>query len=212
DSPYNDVWSISNHVDHNAAFPNQIQDYNCGNRTYDTAQGYNHKGVDIFTWPFTWHQFQNNHSWVIAAAPGIIIGKNDGNYDMSCNFNNNNWNAVYVQHSDGSVSWYGHLKNGSLTTKNIGASVSAGEYLGVIGSSGNSTGPHLHFEVYNNTNQLVDTYSGTCNTWTSSSDSWWQNQKSYQDPKINAVLTHSAPPVFPTCPSVETPNMKDVFS
>ncbi|MBF6607362.1 MAG: hypothetical protein ITG00_01330, partial [Flavobacterium sp.] len=27
DSPYNDVWSISNHVDHNAAFPNLIQDY-----------------------------------------------------------------------------------------------------------------------------------------------------------------------------------------
>src|SRR5690606_7791013 len=46
-SPYNNVWSVSNHVDHNPGFPNQIQGYNCGTRTYDTAAGYNHKGIDI---------------------------------------------------------------------------------------------------------------------------------------------------------------------
>lgn len=211
-TPYNHVWSISNHVDHNASFPNAVQDYNCGNRTYDTDDGYNHQGIDIFTWPFSWYMFQNNHAWAVAAAPGIILAKYNGNFDMNCSFNGGNWNAVYIQHADGSVAWYGHLKNGSLTTKTVGQSVATGEYLGVIGSSGNSTGPHLHFEVYNNAGQLVDTYTGACNNWSSASDSWWANQKPYVDPKINAVFTHSAPPVFNDCPATETTNFKDNFA
>lgn len=34
---------------------------------------------------------------------GQIIAKGDGQFDRSCGFNNNVWNAVYIQHSDGSV-------------------------------------------------------------------------------------------------------------
>lgn len=211
-APYNNVWSISNHVDHNLSYPNLVQDYNCGDRTYDTNDGYNHKGIDIFLWPFKWYQFQNDQAFAVAAADGIITAKQDGNFDMNCSLNGTNWNAVYIQHSDGSVAWYGHLKNGSLTSKLVGESVVAGEYLGVIGSSGNSTGPHLHFEVYNSSNELVDTYTGNCNTWTSSTDSWWQNQKPYQDPKINALLTHSDYPDFSTCPNTEIVNLSDNFS
>lgn len=188
---YNEVWSISNYVDHNAGYPNQLQDYNCGTRTYDTSGGYNHAGIDIFTWPFGWYQMDNNQAEVIAAAAGTIIAKSNGFYDRNCAFNSSNWNAVYVQHSDGSVAWYGHLKNNSLTSKSVGQSVNAGEYLGIVGSSGNSTGPHLHFEVYNSSNQLVDPYQGTCNTWPSATQSWWQVQKNYNNPKINAVSSHS---------------------
>ncbi len=210
-APYNNVWSISNHVDHNPNYPNQLQDWNCGTRTYDTSAGYNHKGIDIFTYPFKWYLFQNNYVWVVAAAPGIIINKTDGNFDMSCSFNSNQWNAIYVQHSDGSVAWYGHMKSNSLTSKGIGDTVIAGEFLGVVGSSGNSNGPHLHFEVYNSNNQLIDTYQGNCNNWTSSSDSWWQNQKPYQDPKINAVLTHSQVFSFTACPQIENTYINDNF-
>lgn len=211
-SPYEKVWSISNYVDHNSAYPNQIQDYNCGTRTYDTSSGYNHSGIDIATWPFSWYQFQNNQSWAVAAASGTIIYKSDGKFDMNCSLNGSNWNAVYVEHLDGSIAWYGHLKNASLTTKAVGAQVVAGEFLGVIGSSGNSTGPHLHFEVYNSSNQLVDPYFGTCNNWTSNTDSWWAAQKPYLNPSINAVLTHNLAPVFGTCPTTEEVNFKDVFN
>lgn len=211
-APYNNVWSISNHVDHNASYPNAIQDWNCGTRTYDTSGGYNHKGIDIFTWPFTWYQMDNDQALAVAAAPGIIVYKLDGNFDRSCSFNSNNWNVVCLMHADGSQSWYGHLKNGSQTTKNVGDSVITGEYIGVVGSSGNSTGPHLHFEVYNSANELVDTYLGPCNTWSSSTDSWWQTQKPYWEPKINAALTHSAFPQFNTCPTTETHNMQDNFN
>lgn len=210
---YKNVWSISNHVDHNMAYPNQLQDWNCGTRTYDTADGYNHKGIDIFTWPFGWYMMDNNQAHAVAAADGVIIGKDNGNFDRNCDFGNGNWNAVYVQHADGSVSWYGHLKNNSLTSKSIGSFVAAGEYLGVVGSSGNSTGPHLHFEVYNSNNQLVDTYSGNCNTWASSTDSWWVSQKPYVDPKINGIFTHSDVAVFDNgCGVQETTNFKDSFN
>ncbi|MBB4804860.1 murein DD-endopeptidase MepM/ murein hydrolase activator NlpD [Chryseobacterium defluvii] len=211
-SPYNEVWSISNHVDHNLNYPNQLQDWNCGTRTYDTSSG-NHRGIDIFTWPFGWYQMDNNQAQVVAAAPGIIVGKSNGNYDRNCAFNSDNWNAIYVQHSDGSTAWYGHMKNNSLTAKGIGESVSAGEYLGIIGSSGNSTGPHLHFEVYNSSNELVDPYQGACNTWPSSTDTWWQSQKPYLDPKINGIFTHSSSVIFNNgCGVQETTNFKNAFN
>jgi murein DD-endopeptidase MepM/ murein hydrolase activator NlpD len=208
---YNDVWAISNYLDHNQNYPNQLTDYNCGARTYDNTSGYNHKGVDIFTWPFTWKQMDNNESVVVAAASGQIIAKSDGNFDRSCSFNNNQWNAVYVMHQDGSVAWYGHLKNGSLTTKQVGQTVAVGEFLGVIGSSGNSTGPHLHFEVYQNStySQLIDPYAGDCNNLNTSS--WWQNQKPYRNSNINAALTHNSQPVFSACPQPEISNESNQF-
>lgn len=212
DAPYQSTWGLSNYVDHNALFPNQLQDYNCGTRTYDTAAGYNHAGIDLFTHPFPWYQMDNNQSWVVAAAPGVIVAKGNQQEDRSCNFNSNIWNAVYIEHADGSVAWYGHLKKNSLTTKVIGDSVLAGEFLGVVGSSGNSTGPHLHFEVYDVNNALVDPYVGTCNTWSSSTDTWWAAQKPYVNTKINAFLSHSAPPVFGTCPNTEVPNFKNNFN
>jgi hypothetical protein len=81
----------------------------------------------------------NQQVEISAAAAGTIVSKSDGNFDRSCTFNNNQWNAVYVYQADGSVGWYGHMKSGSLTLKGVGASVAAGEYLGRVGSSGSST-------------------------------------------------------------------------
>lgn len=214
---YNDVWGISNYVDQNAAFPNQVMDYNCGSRTYDTAEGYNHMGVDIFTWPFSWRMMDNDEVEIIAAAAGQIIGIARTHSDRSCAFNNNPWNAVYIQHADGSVALYGHMKQNSPTSKVLGDMVETGEYLGIVGSSGNSTGPHLHFEVYSEVelngigqDVLVDPYTGDCNDL--NSDSWWQTQKPYNNPNINAALTHSAPPVFPTCPTTEITNESNDFA
>lgn len=199
---------ISNFVDHNSKFPSVLTDYNCGRRTYDTNSGYNHAGIDFFTWPFGWNKMDNSEVAVLAAAPGVILDVVDGNFDRSCSFNNNSWNAVYVRHSDGSVAWYGHLKNGSATTKSIGEEVEEGEYLGIVGSSGNSTGPHLHFEVHDASGNVVDPFKGTCNQIESS---LWQSQRDYYDSELNALHTQSAGPVFNQCPSPETPNYKDGF-
>ncbi len=212
---YNEIYGISGYVDHNLNFNNNLLDYNCGSTTYDSSN-YNHQGVDMFTWPFGWKMMDNDEVEIIAAAAGQILVKIDGEFDRSCDFNDNIWNAIYVQHSDGSVVLYGHMKNGSTTTKNVGDMVAEGEYLGVVGSSGNSTGPHLHFEVYseiewNGVGQdvLVDPYTGACNSM--NGDSWWQTQRPYINPGINAVLTHTAAPVFPTCPTTETTNESNQF-
>jgi murein DD-endopeptidase MepM/ murein hydrolase activator NlpD len=201
--------SISGHVDHNPAFPNQLTDYNCGQRTYDTPSGYNHKGTDYFLWPFSWNKMDSSDVEIVAAAAGTILYKSDGNFDRSCTFNNNNWNAVYVQHSDGSVAWYGHMKAGTLTTKNVGASVAQGEYLGVVGSSGNSSGPHLHFEIYDAANNLVDPYAGTCNN--TNSVSWWQNQHAYFDAAVNHIATNDHLPNFNPCSAPDVKNEKNYF-
>jgi murein DD-endopeptidase MepM/ murein hydrolase activator NlpD len=204
------VHGISNFVDQNLNFPNQLLDYNCGARTYDTAAGYNHKGVDMFTWPFGINKLDNDEAIAVAGASGQIIFKSDGNFDRNCSFNSSNWNAVYLRHVDGTVSWYGHLKRNSLTAKAVGAQVVQGEYLGVIGSSGNSTSPHLHFEIYNASNILQDPYQGSCNTMNSTG--FWLNQPAYRDSKINKLMTHSAPPAFQTCPNPDVINAKNTFA
>lgn len=203
------VHGISGFVDENPAFPDQLLDYNCGSRTYDLSSGYNHKGTDIFSWPFGWNKMDDGDAEVVAGADGVIVGKDDGNYDRSCGFGGGNWNAVYVQHADGSIAWYGHMKTWSLTGKGIGESVAAGEYLGIVGSSGNSTGPHLHLELYDAQNNLIDPWLGPCNGM--NPDSWWANQPPYYDSAINALRTHAAPPDWGVCPDPEITNEEDRF-
>lgn len=59
-------------------------------------------------------------------------------------------NYVVLEHigDDGSTFYtlYGHLTNGSIQVT-VGEKVEQGRVLGIMGSTGNSTGPHLHFEV-----------------------------------------------------------------
>ena len=203
-------YGISNYADHNVDFPNVLTDYNCGTRTYDTDGGYNHQGIDYFLWPFYWKMMEDEAVKIVAAAPGMIVGRYDGQFDQNCAFNPGSWNAVYVRHDDGTLAWYGHMKNGSLTDKGLGDMVEVGEYLGLVGSSGNSTGPHLHFEVYDAENNLIDPYSGACNAWNATS--WWAVQPDYIEPRVNRIMTHDVPPVFNPCPEPETPNEQNTFS
>ena len=55
-------------------------------------------------------------------------------------------NYVAIDHGNGEVSVYAHLKPGSVSVK-VGDGVKAGQVIGLLGSSGNSTEPHLHFQV-----------------------------------------------------------------
>ncbi|MGE5616265.1 MAG: peptidoglycan DD-metalloendopeptidase family protein, partial [Bacillota bacterium] len=191
-------YEIVNYIDHDPTYPNHVRDYNCGTRTYDLASGYNHQGTDISLWPDNWNVMAARQVEIVAAAPGTVVYKSDGNFDQNCAFLPDvDWNAVYVQHDDGSIAWYGHMKKGSPTSKAIGERVATGEYLGTVGSSGMSTGPHLHFEVYDAANRLIDPWQGQCNP--STSDSWWANQQPYRVSQINRAITASAAPDFGTC-------------
>lgn len=202
-----DYHGVSNFVDLDPAFPNSLKDYSCGQRTYDSNNGYNHSGTDFFLYPFSWRKMDNNEVAVVAASDGMIVDKQDGNDDRSCAMSDLPWNAVYVRHEDGTIAWYGHLKKHSLTSKNIGDPVEAGEYLGLVGSSGSSTGPHLHFELHSVDDAIIDPFQGQCND----QPSLWSEQRPYYDSKINLLTTGDAEPFTPPCSLPEEPHIQDSF-
>lgn len=201
--PWPNYYGISGFVDHDAT--SGYENYFCNDRTYD-----GHKGTDYFTWPFPHYLQENDLVQVVAAAPGTVISRRDGNADDNCAWGSQSWNAVYVEHTDGSVAWYGHLKRNSVTSKQVGDRVAAGEYLGVVGSSGRSSGPHLHLELYDAGGDLIDPYVGDCNATTGSS--WWAEQEPHRETTINAVLTHSAVPEHGCPASNERPSISNEFA
>jgi murein DD-endopeptidase MepM/ murein hydrolase activator NlpD len=73
---------------------------------------------------------------IVAAHAGVVtfVGWEDG-YGMH----------VEVAQADGYATTYSHMSGWTVT---VGELVKAGEQLGMVGSTGNSTGPHLHFEVH----------------------------------------------------------------
>ena len=181
-----------------------IQDYRCNSRSYN-----GHNGLDVSLWPFWWQMMDNNQVEIVASAPGIIIGKQDNFFDKNCSCTGT-WNAVYVEHADGSIAWYGHMKKNTLTNKPVGAAVVMGEYLGLVGSSGCSSNPHLHLEIHDKDGKVIEPYAGTCNSTTPST--WWASQKPYQEPSLNRLTTHAIPPVFDGfCPNEEKPNLDNQF-
>ena len=80
-----------------------------------------------------------------AAADGVVVvsGWSNGGYG----------NLVEIRHSDGSTTRYGH--NSRLSTV-VGQTVRQGEQIAEMGSTGHSTGPHLHFEIRNGGTDAVN--------------------------------------------------------
>ncbi len=74
---------------------------------------------------------------IIAAASGKVLLARNG-------YNGGYGNMIIIQHSNGTKTLYAHMSKLATTT---GAQVSQGEVIGYVGSTGRSTGPHLHFEV-----------------------------------------------------------------
>jgi murein DD-endopeptidase MepM/ murein hydrolase activator NlpD len=62
-------------------------------------------------------------------------------------------NYVVIDHGNGEFSFYAHLKPGSVRV-HVGDTVHAGQQIGLVGSSGNSTEPHLHFQVCDSADPL----------------------------------------------------------
>lgn len=202
-------------VDHDARFPGFLQDYTCGERTYDLDSGYNHAGTDYYLWPYPWLMMDREDVRIVAAAPGVIAEKIDGNFDRDCAIaGDGGFNAVFVQQDDGLVAWYLHMKNGSQTAKAVGERVAAGEFLGFVGSSGPSNLPHLHFELHDAANNVVDPLHGTCNA----APDRWAVPQPYESPRIDTLTTHSAEPTLVDCgvdngtPVHEDPHFADTFA
>ncbi len=88
-----------------------------------------HKGIDIAS---------SKGNPVIAAKSGTVVksylSSSYGNY-------------IVISHGGGLMTAYAHLSKRMVS---VGDTVAAGEQIGTVGSTGNSTGNHLHFEVYVN--------------------------------------------------------------
>lgn len=78
---------------------------------------------------------------VIASAAGTVEKVTSGNTGYGY--------SVLIDHGNGIKTRYGHCLAGSITV-NVGDSVAQGQMIAQLGSTGNSTGPHLHFEIIYN--------------------------------------------------------------
>lgn len=107
---------------------------NINNRNYPSYPG--HTGVDIN----------------IGVVGKNVVAVKDGTVVISTAARNANGTYrsygeyVVINHHDGTMTLYGHMLSGSRTVSK-GQEVKQGQVLGIVGSTGNSTGPHLHFEV-----------------------------------------------------------------
>ena len=83
----------------------------------------------------------------IAANHGVPIYAADGGVVRSAGWNGNYGNQVVINHRNGFVTSYSHLSSFGV---GAGQLVAKGSVIGYNGSTGYSTGPHLHFEVIRN--------------------------------------------------------------
>jgi hypothetical protein len=97
---------------------------------------------------------------VFSALDGVVVATHDGEDDMhtSCA---GIANYVILDHGSGRICYYWHLRRNSVQVS-PGQIVRAGQPIGLCGSSGCSTGPHLHFATYDG-GALVEPYGGPCN-------------------------------------------------
>ena len=108
---------------------------------FEDREVYNHGGIDIAGAGIM-------GTPVVAAADGTVIATNSScthnwGKSYSCGCGGGYGNYVMISHAGGKMTVYGHLT--SLTVSS-GQSVSRGQIIGYVGSTGNSTGPHLHYE------------------------------------------------------------------
>jgi murein DD-endopeptidase MepM/ murein hydrolase activator NlpD len=112
---------------------------------------YYYGGSGFFIWPAANHYLSGNDYWPahlaidIAAGTGMPIYAADSGVVVYAGWNSNGYgNVVMIDHLNGYTTLYAHL---SVIGVSCGTSVYQGQLIGNAGSTGNSTGPHLHFEV-----------------------------------------------------------------
>ena len=124
-------------------------------------------GTGSFTWPcpsctyitsrvgYRWHpvsgQWKYHSGLDIGAAYGASIVAADGGTVTIAGLNGGYGKCVMIDHGNGYYTLYGHMSSIAVS---VGQSVSKGATIGYVGSTGVSTGPHLHFEIRQGTTIL----------------------------------------------------------
>ncbi len=144
-----------------------VTDWNCGDITYSGHRGSDYGGG-------SWTGMDAGRD-ITAAAAGTVVATNDGVADDcstgDCGGGGGFGNYVKIEHADGKSTYYAHLKTWSVAVS-TGQYVTCGTKLGEMGSSGNSTGPHVHFEVRTSAGSSTDPFDGPC----SAPPTYWVDQ------------------------------------
>lgn len=143
-----------------------MQDWYCGSDTYN-----GHRGNDFGVGGFSGMDAGRD---VTAAADGVVTYVHDGEFDRCTSGSCGTSNQVKIEHADGRTTTYLHLRKWSITVA-VGDVVQCGDVIGQAGSSGDSTGPHLHLGAYDASGAVFDPFAGAC----SSASTAWVGQGSY---------------------------------
>jgi murein DD-endopeptidase MepM/ murein hydrolase activator NlpD len=154
-NPGQDCW-VSNHVDLDPS--RGVRDYACGAFTYDA-----HDGTDLALRDM---QAMREGVAVLAAAGGVVRALRDGMADASVRQTGYDpvrerecGNGLRIDHGDGWETQYCHLRRGSLSVRR-GERVEPGQSLGLVGLSGVTEYPHLHFTLRRH-REVVDPFRGS---------------------------------------------------
>ncbi len=91
-----------------------------------------------------WHEMRFHSGEDIGAPSGTPIYAADGGTVTMAGLNGGYGNCVMINHGNGRVTLYAHMSSFAVS---VGQTVNQAEVIGYVGSTGVSTGPHLHFEV-----------------------------------------------------------------
>ena len=111
--------------------------------TYTSNYGYR---IHPITGKRSFHTGQD-----IANSYGTKIVAADGGKVVKASYNGAYGNAIVIEHGNGYSTMYAHLQSFSVS---VGDVVTQGQKIGEMGSTGWSTGPHLHYEVWYNGNHI----------------------------------------------------------
>jgi murein DD-endopeptidase MepM/ murein hydrolase activator NlpD len=114
--------------------------------TITPCEGYVSRGFGMHNDPFT-GSYQPHNGIDIATPRGTPVCATAEGIVASASFTAGLGNLIQIDHGDGISTCYGHLSKIMVAP---GHKVQRGEIIGLVGSTGYSTGPHLHYEVHTN--------------------------------------------------------------
>jgi hypothetical protein len=197
-----DCW-VLRYFDHDSG-PG-VRDHECGFLTGD-----DHRGIDMRVRDYV---AMREGVLVLAAADGVVKATRDGVEDVSVVDNTDSreeiskyglGNTVIIEHGNGWQSAYGHMLKNSVLVRE-GDQVTAGQPIGMVGLSGLTTFPHVHFMV-KHSNQNIDPFTGPGNDHACGDTSgtlWTPEALAALEYRPSALLTAGFADVLPNVKDAE---------
>jgi murein DD-endopeptidase MepM/ murein hydrolase activator NlpD len=115
------IWPIRNGIGHISMYFGQ-------NENPFTGQWYTHMGIDISTF--------GTGDPIVATASGVVV---------AVSYDNGYGNNLIIRHRHGFYTRYGHMQRVNVYRGQV---VKQGQVIGLLGNTGLTTGPHVHYEVH----------------------------------------------------------------